>query len=116
MRLRCLPALLGIAAIGCGASSGLVENVTPMRVRLFAPDGSRAVTMSSGDTIQLRCFVYYTSGDSSTGPYVETWQSRQPSIAAPSEARGRIVGYASGTTVLIVSILQFVDSIPVTVR
>ena len=109
--------LCGATLIGCSAST-LPELLVISGARVYGPDGSKIVTIAIGDSVQLRPFARLASGDSaSVFPWDRNWQSRNPAVAVAADQSGKLLGKASGTATIVLTLAaQFTDSLTIVVR
>ena len=109
--------LCGATAWGCSTYT-LADPQTLTAARAYGPNGSKSVTVAIGDTVQLRSFAYFASGDSNAViPWDVNWQSRRPLVAVLVDQSGMIRGTSSGTATVVLTIAtRFTDSLTVVVR
>jgi uncharacterized protein YjdB len=86
---------------------------------VYGPNGAKAVSLATGETVQLYAFVLEAGRDSTTalGPTSVQWESRATSVALPVNQTGVVRGISSGTAFIVLTLNGvFRDSLTITVR
>jgi hypothetical protein len=95
-----------------------VQDSLPLTVNgmvVVAPDGSKAVTIAVGHSVQLLTYGTVAQGGQTPGVGPTQWTSRQPQIASVTPSTGQVTGLAAGTATIVVSSVFPPDSLVVTV-
>lgn len=107
-----------LAAAGCGKYDGAPQRVRdPIAVMVYAPNNTKIVEMTVGESVVVRTYVRYAEGDTAPSPYRMGWVSKDTSVAVPTDHLGTIKGVKAGSTIITLDTIdRFMDTLQVVVH